>query len=753
MAVNLAMIGGAGWQFFDNNGDVLSGGKVYTYAAGTTTPQTTYTDRNGNVANTNPIILDSAGRTPFQIWSTEGLLYKYTIKTSTDVQIRVWDNIGGSVVASNLAADLAAPAGSSLVGYLPAGTGAVATTVQAKLRQSVNVKDFGAVGDGVTDNTTPFQLAFNYVNSIGGGVVNIPPGTYRKGDAAGSSWIMYPNTTLRGEGDQSTIFFDDKDSVVRSGNDMLYVTNGSNVAFEDFRITGTAFTYTNETNHKQCLTGDYIDGLRLTNLTFEKLRYMATAFGYCKNVIMSGNRLDYIVRDGLRCVQSENVTITGNILKHVADDAIAVHSLDAATVPSSATVITDNILEACQGIKVLGAKQLIVRNNIIRRSLRSPISIELPATGIEGNTPQFSIDVSGNVITDTSALSLNTCIYIAQGLARSNGGLATFPGINSTPYAYNYLNNIDTGTPVIIGQWGIRCCDNTISRTLPTGAVYSAWGYGEMFDRITPNLFSDPLITSAYFQTHGILVVAPSTAVQINGNNISGMGTGFSGVILSVVGTTNVQDFASVAVQNNMIFDCPGTGIQCGVVGSGAGAKQLVVQNNTFDLDPYFRSTSHNADNTFTSATGLPAILVTSTIGWLAGGNVFKNCSTTGIAEGVLTESAPNIVYADFVASGDNVGNKGVRNLPSAAYNIIVPINGDPTTSTFGQIANTVQMQSVAIPTTGRYVAGHRVSKNIGTVAGGAGSQYIINGWTRLTTGSTHVLNTDWAEMRTLTGT
>lgn len=96
MAVNLSPIGGVAGQFFDNNGNPLAGGKIYTYAAGTTTPQVTYTSATGVTAHTNPIILDAAGRVPGgEIWLTDGLQYKFVIKTSDDVLIGSYDNIIG----------------------------------------------------------------------------------------------------------------------------------------------------------------------------------------------------------------------------------------------------------------------------------------------------------------------------------------------------------------------------------------------------------------------------------------------------------------------------------------------------------------------------------------------------------------------------------------------------------------------------------------------------------------------------------
>ena len=100
MAVFLSPVGGVAAQFFTNTGLVLTGGKLYTYAAGTTTPLVTYTTNAGNVARTNPIVLDSAGRVPDsgEIWLTSSA-YKFVLKDSTDVLIATWDNISGAGVS------------------------------------------------------------------------------------------------------------------------------------------------------------------------------------------------------------------------------------------------------------------------------------------------------------------------------------------------------------------------------------------------------------------------------------------------------------------------------------------------------------------------------------------------------------------------------------------------------------------------------------------------------------------------------
>lgn len=91
--VSLSSLGGAGWQFFDDSGIPLAGGKLYSYGAGGSTPLATYTSAAGDTLNPNPIILDAAGRPPEEVWMLAGQIYKFVLKTSADALIRTYDNI------------------------------------------------------------------------------------------------------------------------------------------------------------------------------------------------------------------------------------------------------------------------------------------------------------------------------------------------------------------------------------------------------------------------------------------------------------------------------------------------------------------------------------------------------------------------------------------------------------------------------------------------------------------------------------
>lgn len=88
--------GGDTWQ--DDNGQPLSGGKLYFYETGTTTPKNTYSDSAETTANANPVILDAAGRQPDIFFSG---FAKIVVTTSADVQIDVSDPIGSAAVSGS----------------------------------------------------------------------------------------------------------------------------------------------------------------------------------------------------------------------------------------------------------------------------------------------------------------------------------------------------------------------------------------------------------------------------------------------------------------------------------------------------------------------------------------------------------------------------------------------------------------------------------------------------------------------------
>jgi hypothetical protein len=216
---NLSSFAGAGAQFFDDNGNPLSGGKIFTYEAGTTSPLATYTTTIGDVANTNPIILDAAGRTPNEIWLAVGTLYKFILKTSTDVLIGTYDGIPaindpysinsllGSITGTNAIAAAATPAitayaSGATYAFIAANTNTAAATISIDGLTAKSITKNGSAALTAGDiqagkltwiqyDGTTFQLLNNIV--YGGSVVN---GTLTGGTATSLTLVASTITSL-----------------------------------------------------------------------------------------------------------------------------------------------------------------------------------------------------------------------------------------------------------------------------------------------------------------------------------------------------------------------------------------------------------------------------------------------------------------------------------------------------------------------------------------------------------------------------
>lgn len=174
-SVNLSLFAGAGAQFFDDNGTPLAGGFIYSYLAGTTTNQAVYTTSAGNVAHSNPIELDPSGRVPAggEIWTVEGIEYKFVLRTSAGTLIGTYDNINGTYVATALANSSNPAEGDALVGFRQSNANGnlpdtVGRTVHEKLQEFVSVLDFGADPTGATDSSAAFQAALDLAKGANG---------------------------------------------------------------------------------------------------------------------------------------------------------------------------------------------------------------------------------------------------------------------------------------------------------------------------------------------------------------------------------------------------------------------------------------------------------------------------------------------------------------------------------------------------------------------------------------------------------
>lgn len=157
--------------FTDSDGTGLENGYIWLGVAGSdpiSTPLAAYWD----AALTQPVTQPVRTRGGYPLnGSAIGRLYvnsNYSIK----VRNRNGFDLYSSLTATERFGDLI---NASQIVYNPAGTGAVATTVQTKLRETVSVKDFGAVGNGIADDTAAIQAAIN----SGADNIYAPAGSYK----------------------------------------------------------------------------------------------------------------------------------------------------------------------------------------------------------------------------------------------------------------------------------------------------------------------------------------------------------------------------------------------------------------------------------------------------------------------------------------------------------------------------------------------------------------------------------------------
>lgn len=152
------------FRAFDSAGNPLAGGLLYTYIANTTTPATTWSDFAGSTPNANPVVLDSTGSATVR--TDPSVVYKFVLKDSGGATQWTEDYYSpGGAVWLQTATELAAGVTPVSFAYPPG-----------------DIRRYGGVGDGATDNTTAINNAYACLNSGGiqpFGTLYFPAGNYK----------------------------------------------------------------------------------------------------------------------------------------------------------------------------------------------------------------------------------------------------------------------------------------------------------------------------------------------------------------------------------------------------------------------------------------------------------------------------------------------------------------------------------------------------------------------------------------------
>lgn len=533
-------------QFFDANGAPLVGGKLYSYIAGTTTPQSTYTDSTGATANANPVILDSRGEAG--VWLADNAFYKLSLYTADNVLVWTVDQIASN---TTLAA-LAASGGSSLVGFIQSGTGAVATTVQTKLRETVSVKDFGAVGDGVANDSAAF-----YAAALAGAKVYVPAGTYLV-----TVLNLPSNTFFYGDGEASVI--KPWDVLARgalgcdSGSATAFITN---LVFTDLKFLGTVTTngfY--EFAHLLWLNGT--QQVRIENCSFVGFRgdglYIGSGVGATerhnldvtvKNCVFDGVNNDN--RNGLSVIDVNGIEVENCVFKNCS----------RSNMPGSIDFEPNASYSIIKNVRVINNKFSNTNGN---RGHLTFSTANATADALE------NIIVRGNFFENTGTVS--SILLDSFAASPTNPQFIIIEGNTS-------INPLGDFIQARNGFYDGMIISNNTSRHLRGVWMHLALGVAQTFRNI--------LISNNNFFGVG----AGSFNVLLNGNayNISIKGNQFASAVAYHVQFGSAGNSQYISINNNEFIGSPSSGA---IVHNSAvkNAISNICLNNRFDIAHSFQA-------------------------------------------------------------------------------------------------------------------------------------------------------------------
>lgn len=636
------------------------------------------------------------------------------------------------------------------------GKATVATLAAAA--NGFDVRSYGATGNGTTDDTAAVVATLTAALAAGGGYVYFPDGRYRFALASQAINPGAGNVAFVGQSMDNTVLkFDEGSAVLNSGSEKYLFNNSAGtygtVEFRNFKIEGT-FTDSGGNTGKRggnAMRLRGYSGVTLRNVWFDGLTQMAAEFLDCGALYAIGCRFTNIASDGLRARDTPDIIVNGCTFYRTGDNPVAFHTNTAGSAPTSEIreriIVTGNHFLMCTELAFLGARKIDISHNVLNVVRNTPITI-IPVTP-EGENAIFDIRVCDNIITNSINIDVNGTVSPASaviGITTPAARGATVTN-STTPTRWNstasafvkpwdwYQGFSSASSYPVAPADGIVISGNIIARTYPATATISSWGHG------TFNAFG-----KSYDANISEANMRPGDGIRLNGGyfwntRVSDNVIEHVGNAINFAAPANSMSYRNVKVTGNTIHDARTRGIFINSA-STVYSVDMEIDDNTIDCDPYRENTNSAANGTY-SADGTPrGVDLTDSAGVTVRRNSFKNCCAT-----IVGNYTARCVVDDNVgfcgtpaATGFNTGNRGIGNIAVSGIRYVI-IDANPSSATYGDVSDAMATDATAQPASGWYYQGWFVRNRTPALATGK----VTLGWTRLTTGTGHVANTDWA--------
>lgn len=501
----------------------------------------------------------------------------------------------GNVIAT--VAALASYLGASLIGFIQAGVGALLRSVQSKLRETVSVMDFGAIGDGVANDTAAIQAAINSLTW--GGTVFFPNGTYR----TTANIILKTGVSLRGHRAIITYtaptinggaFFTTTTGGISDVEISGFVFDGKGVhstaAFANPYGGGNSVGFTN--NQNALIIANNSFNVTITGNVFKGLARPITT-GWGAQIIITGNQFINNGNFALSVNTTEFVVFTGNIVRGIlgnitaaADVSLAnskfadgcyLYSVSDCTIANNTFENIIRIGVVLEGDGVAKNKRVSITGNTFKKMQGCRGTEYNAAVWSEVTKSDFSCVVSGNIMDNTGA---------TPGTNQAFGIQARYLNIFG-----NYITKFNVGITGIefkaVGNT-IEYCDIDNNSN---GITMSLQLAGET-THISNNIIQ-------YNSGPGIDVFQCRGTIVIKGNTIKDNGTnGLDTSRRSGVKINRYYNNQQLSISNNVFISSANegavTGQLCGVCGIAGGDSNFdsgkTITNNEFRFAGTFTS-------------------------------------------------------------------------------------------------------------------------------------------------------------------